>query len=81
MVAELADLPRRERSGRRAGLSRPQTFRVARSELLPGCGEAAKRLFAAISARRRIVVYGDYDVDGMTGTAILWLCLKLLGRR
>jgi single-stranded-DNA-specific exonuclease len=28
---------------------------------------------------RRIVVYGDYDVDGMTGTAILCLCLKLLG--
>ena len=31
------------------------------------------------AARRPIAVYGDYDVDGMTGTAILWLCLKLLG--
>jgi single-stranded-DNA-specific exonuclease len=48
-------------------------------ELLPGCSAAAKRIFEAIQAGRRIVVYGDYDVDGMTGTAILWLCLKLLG--
>jgi len=33
----------------------------------------------AVKAGRRIVIYGDYDVDGMTGTATLWLCLKLLG--
>jgi single-stranded-DNA-specific exonuclease len=46
---------------------------------LPGCLEAASRIHAAIAAGRRILVYGDYDVDGMTGTAILWLCLKLLG--
>ena len=46
--------------------------------LLPGCSEAAARIFDAVSARRRIVVYGDYDVDGMTGTAVLWMCLKLL---
>ncbi len=48
-------------------------------ELLPGCRAAAERLHAALAAKRRIVVYGDYDVDGMTGTAILWLCLRLLG--
>jgi single-stranded-DNA-specific exonuclease len=47
--------------------------------LLPGCDQAAQRIHAAISAGQRIVVYGDYDVDGMTGAAILWLCLKLLG--
>src|SRR5205814_739267 len=27
----------------------------------------------------RICVYGDYDVDGLTGTAILWRLLKHLG--
>jgi len=48
-------------------------------ELLPGCHRAAEHIHAAIGAKRRIVVYGDYDVDGVTGTAILWLCLKLLG--
>jgi single-stranded-DNA-specific exonuclease len=48
-------------------------------EFLPGCRFAAGRIFDAISSGRRIAVYGDYDVDGMTGTAILWRCLKLLG--
>jgi single-stranded-DNA-specific exonuclease len=48
-------------------------------ELLPGCREAARRIHAAVEAKRRIVIYGDYDVDGMSGTAVLYLCLKLLG--
>jgi len=48
-------------------------------ETLPGCREAAQRIHAAVQANRRIVIYGDYDVDGMTGTAVLYLCLKLLG--
>lgn len=48
-------------------------------ETLPGCAAAARRIHAAVQARQRIVIYGDYDVDGMSGTAILYLCLKLLG--
>ena len=48
-------------------------------DLLPGVSEAADRLITAISERRKIVVYGDYDVDGMTSTAILTTCLRLLG--
>ncbi|HEX4128615.1 MAG TPA: single-stranded-DNA-specific exonuclease RecJ [Pirellulales bacterium] len=46
---------------------------------LPGAAEAAERLYAAIADRRKIVVYGDYDVDGVTGTSLLWQCLRLLG--
>ncbi len=46
---------------------------------LPGVPEAADRIYAAVLAKRRIIVYGDYDADGMTGTAILLSCLKLLG--
>jgi single-stranded-DNA-specific exonuclease len=48
-------------------------------ESLPGCPAAARRIHAALEAREKIVIYGDYDVDGMSGTAILYLCLKLLG--
>jgi len=48
-------------------------------DLLPGCRRGAQRICDAIAARRRITVYGDYDVDGISGTALLWLCLKLLG--
>src|SRR5689334_7299796 len=40
-------------------------------DLLPGITEAAQRLYEAARANRRICVYGDYDVDGTTGTAIL----------
>lgn len=48
-------------------------------ELLPGTAEAAELLHRAIAAKQRIIVYGDYDADGMTATAILLGCLKLLG--
>jgi single-stranded-DNA-specific exonuclease len=47
--------------------------------LLPGVTEAAERLHAAVRHGRRICVYGDYDVDGVTGTAILVQGLRLLG--
>jgi single-stranded-DNA-specific exonuclease len=48
-------------------------------ELLPNIEPAAQRLAQAIARREKITLYGDYDVDGMTGTALLWMCLKLLG--
>lgn len=48
-------------------------------ELLPGLSAAADRVHAAIAANRRIVVYGDYDADGMTAAGLLYRCLKLLG--
>ncbi len=41
--------------------------------------EAAERIVEAIRRRRKIVIYGDYDVDGVCGTSILWACLKLAG--
>lgn len=44
---------------------------------LPGAADAADRIVAAVKAGRRITIYGDYDVDGMTSTSILWHCLKL----
>lgn len=46
---------------------------------LPGCARAAERLVAAVRAGQRIVVYGDYDVDGVTASAILWHVLRLAG--
>ncbi|MBI5725317.1 MAG: single-stranded-DNA-specific exonuclease RecJ [Planctomycetes bacterium] len=47
--------------------------------LLSGADEAAKRIAAAIAAKKRIVIYGDYDVDGITAVAIMDACLKMLG--
>lgn len=48
-------------------------------EHLPGAADAAERIVAAIRDRRKIVIYGDYDVDGVCGTSILWACLRLAG--
>jgi single-stranded-DNA-specific exonuclease len=47
-------------------------------ELLPGVAAAADLLWEAARARRRITVYGDYDADGMTASAILVRCFQLL---
>jgi len=48
-------------------------------ELLPGAARAADRIVRAIRDDRKIVIYGDYDVDGVCGTSILWACLRLAG--
>jgi len=43
---------------------------------LPGVPQAADRIVAAVREGRRITIYGDYDVDGVTATSLLWHCLK-----
>ncbi len=48
-------------------------------ELLPGVAEAADRIARAVAAGRKVCVYGDYDVDGTTGAAILLTLLRRLG--
>jgi single-stranded-DNA-specific exonuclease len=40
---------------------------------------AAERLARAVRARERVVVFGDYDCDGMTSAAILTQILQTLG--
>jgi single-stranded-DNA-specific exonuclease len=47
--------------------------------LLPGLPAAVDRLRRALRQGERIIIYGDYDVDGVTGTAILYRALRLLG--
>jgi single-stranded-DNA-specific exonuclease len=47
--------------------------------LLPGMTHAAERIARAIKDHEKIVVYGDYDVDGITATSILWHAIRVLG--
>jgi single-stranded-DNA-specific exonuclease len=47
--------------------------------LLPGTTRAAQRLVQAVRDRQPIVIYGDYDVDGVTASALLWHTLTLAG--
>ncbi|MEM7522367.1 MAG: single-stranded-DNA-specific exonuclease RecJ [Pseudomonadota bacterium] len=41
--------------------------------------EAAERLVAAVAGRRRIAIFGDYDVDGGASSALLVDWLRALG--
>jgi len=42
-------------------------------------GKAVARINAAIAGREKITVYGDYDVDGVTATALMVRVLERLG--
>jgi len=46
---------------------------------MPGIEPAVQRIKQAITSGEKITVYGDYDVDGITGVAILWQVLTILG--
>ena len=48
-------------------------------ELLYGSADAAKILRTAISARKRIRIVGDYDIDGVCSTYILLRAMERLG--
>jgi single-stranded-DNA-specific exonuclease len=41
--------------------------------------KAVARIRAAIARGEKIVVYGDYDVDGVSGASLLFLALRQLG--
>jgi len=49
--------------------------------LMLGMREAVTRLLRAIDDHEPILIYGDYDVDGTTGTAVLVRALEMLGAR
>jgi single-stranded-DNA-specific exonuclease len=46
---------------------------------LPNLAIAVKRIQKAIKNQENILIYGDYDVDGLTATAILWQVLNQMG--
>jgi len=58
---------------------RPKLAGLIRPELMPGMPAAVARIRQAIDRKERITVYGDYDVDGITGVSILLSLLTHLG--
>lgn len=46
---------------------------------IPGMDDASRVVARAIRDGKKIVIYGDYDVDGITGVTIFWHALRLLG--
>ena len=50
-------------------------------ELLNGCREAADLLLKKIEQKKKIRIIGDYDIDGVNATYILYRGLRRLGAR
>ena len=70
------------------GLTEPSQFEsfIAADEslsgnpfLLPGMHQAVARIYQALLSGENIAIYGDFDVDGITGTALLAQGLSILG--
>jgi len=58
---------------------RPKLTELIGPDKMPGVGPAVRRLRQAIENREKTTIYGDYDVDGITGVSILWQILVMLG--
>jgi len=58
---------------------RPKLRALNPPEAIPGMLAAADRILKALRLRERIVIYGDYDVDGTTSLAILCRIFRAYG--
>jgi single-stranded-DNA-specific exonuclease len=58
---------------------RPKLTELIDPLRMPGIEPAVERIKQAVVNKEKITVYGDYDVDGITGVSILWELLRLLG--
>jgi len=47
--------------------------------IIPGMGEAARRVARAVTEKTPILVFGDFDLDGISSAAVLKRGLELLG--
>ncbi len=57
----------------------PQLSELLDPFLLPNVEKAASRISQALKKKEKIMIFGDYDVDGITATALLYLVLNRLG--
>ena len=57
----------------------PTLDKLAKPEELPGIDKAADIILDSVLYRRKIVVFGDYDCDGVCATAIVSRTLRALG--
>ncbi len=46
---------------------------------LPDMAKATAKIKEALSLKKKIIIYGDYDVDGVTSVSVLYLYLSELG--
>jgi single-stranded-DNA-specific exonuclease len=59
----------------------PSSADIHEPHLLKDMKKAVERIFRAIENNEKILVWGDYDVDGTTGTVVLRKALEILGAK
>ena len=57
----------------------PKLSQLRSPDQLPGVNRATDHISRAVADGKRIVIFGDYDADGMCATAILYGCLQRMG--
>lgn len=62
-----------------SGFLLPKLSDLHSPELLVGMDAATDRIVRAVKNEEPIVIYGDYDVDGITASSILWHAIRHAG--
>lgn len=65
----------------REGFLSPNLDDFEKELQIPGIEKTQKRILTAIEKKELIIVYGDYDVDGVCASAILYKALSTLGAK
>ena len=64
----------------REAFFKPHLYKLTSPDkLFPDLEKAIERIKRAIKQKELIYIYGDFDVDGITATAILWETIDFLG--
>ena len=72
---------RHAEAGRALPRARSSSATGSTPSLVPGMAEAADAVAAAVRAGERIVVFGDFDLDGISAAAVAARGLRSSGRR
>ncbi|HXF48614.1 MAG TPA: single-stranded-DNA-specific exonuclease RecJ [Verrucomicrobiae bacterium] len=70
-----------ENTGQADRFLHPKLEELCDPFLLPSMREAVELIVGAIRENEPIMIFGDYDVDGITATALMYLVLSRLGAR
>ena len=57
----------------------PKLASLGDPTVLPEMNKAVERILQAVDQKQRVALYGDYDVDGVTSMALMYLTLKAYG--
>ena len=72
LVGRILDARGFESSETRAAFLNPSMKDLEHPSALPGATKAAALLVDAVRAKKRILIFGDYDADGITASAVLF---------